>query len=65
MLVRQSKNTFIRHYDGECYFTNQMISRDRTYIETGSDFLKEISGTSKDIEEIIDHLSKTIVLCAL
>ena len=56
MLVRQSKNTFIRHYDGECYITNQMTRHDRTYNETGSDFLKEISRVPKDVDEIVNHL---------
>lgn len=56
MLVRQSKNTFIRHHDDECYITNQMTRHDRTYNETGSDFLKEISRVPKDVDEIVNHL---------
>ena len=56
MLVRQCKNTFIRHYDGEGYITNQMTRHDRSYNETGSDFLKELSREPKDVEEIVDHL---------
>jgi len=58
MLVRQSKNTFIRHYDDEGYITNQMTRHDRSYNETGSDFLKEITRQPKDVEEIINHLSE-------
>ena len=57
MLVRQCKNSFIRHYDGEGYITNQMTRHDRSYNETGSDFLKEITRQPKDVEEIINHLS--------
>lgn len=56
MLVRQCKNTFIRHYDGEGYITNQMTRHDRSYNETGSDFLKELSREPKDVEDIVDHL---------
>ena len=58
MLVRQCKNTFIRHYDGEGYITNQMTRHDRSYNETGSDFLKEISRHPKDVEDIVDHLAE-------
>lgn len=57
MLVRQCKNTFIRHYDGEGYITNQMTRHDRSYNETGSDFLKEITREPKDVEEIVGHLA--------
>lgn len=57
MLVRQCKNTFIRHHDDEVYITNQMTRHDRTYNEIGSDFLKEISREPKDVDEIVEHLS--------
>ena len=57
MLVRQCKNTFIRHHDDEVYITNQMTRHDRTYNEIGSDFLKEISREPKDVNEIVEHLS--------
>ena len=49
MLVCQTKNTFIRYYDGEGYIMNQMTRYDRVYNETGTDFLHEISRTPKDI----------------
>lgn len=58
MLVRQAKNAFIRFYDGEGYIMNQMTRYDRVYNETGADFLREISRTSKDINSIIDNLSR-------
>ena len=58
MLVRQSKNTFIRHYDDEGYITNQMTRHDRSYNETGSDFLKEITRQPRDVEDIVNHLSE-------
>ena len=57
MLVRQCKNTFIRHYDNEGYITNQLTRHDRSYNETGSDFLKEITRVPRDVEEIVDHLT--------
>lgn len=53
MLVRQSKNTFIRCYDNYGYITNQMTYYDRTYNEIGADFLKSISRVPQDIETII------------
>lgn len=58
MLVRQSKNTFIRHCDEEVYITNQLTRHDRTYNETGSDFLKEISRVPKDVDVAVDNLLK-------
>ena len=58
MLIKQSKNTFIRFIDNEtAYITNQLTRFDRTYNETGSDFLHEISRTPRGIPEIIDKLS--------
>lgn len=56
MLVRQTKDTFIRFYDGEGYITNQLTRYDRVYNETGSDFLHEISRTAKDVNIIVDSL---------
>ena len=38
MLVKQSKNTFIRFFDNKGYITNQMTRKDRLYNETGADF---------------------------
>lgn len=40
MLVRQSKNIFIRFCDGKAYITNQLTRYDRYYNETGADFLR-------------------------
>jgi len=57
MLVCQTKNTFIRYYDGEGYIMNQMTRYDRVYNETGTDFLHEISRTPKDINIIVENLS--------
>lgn len=56
MLVRQSKNTFVRFDDNYVYIMNQMLRHDRIYNETGADFLKEISRKPQDIEEIVLRL---------
>lgn len=56
MLVRQSKNTFIRFIGEKGYITNQMTRHDRNYNETGADFLREINRQPQDVEDIVDRL---------
>ena len=56
MLLRQTKNTFIRFIDQFGYITNQMTRHDRTYNETGADFLRQISRKPKTIAECVAHL---------
>lgn len=56
MLVRQTKNTFIRFFEDKGYITNQMTRYDRLYNETGADFLREISREPKDVEQILHNL---------
>lgn len=56
MLVRQSKNSFIRSTERYGYVTNQLTQFDRVYNSTGADFLREISREAKDVDEIVDHL---------
>lgn len=56
MLVRQRKNTFIRFIGDKGYITNQMTRHDRTYNETGADFLREINRNPQDLEDIVDRL---------
>ncbi len=56
MLVRQSKNTFIRFIGEKGYITNQMTRHDRNYNETGADFLREINRKPQDVEDIVDRL---------
>ena len=56
MLVRQSKNTFIRTTERYGYITNQLTYHDRSYNETGADYLKQISREPQDVEDIIDRL---------
>ncbi len=58
MLVRQCKNTFIRFIEEEGYITNQMTRHDRTYNETGADFLRAISRKPQDVEDIVNQLQK-------
>lgn len=56
MIVRQSKNTFIRTTKRYGYITNQLTRHDRCYDEFGADILKEISREPKDIDAITKHL---------
>ena len=56
MLIRQSKNTYIRTTDRYGYITNQLTRHDRSYNETGADYLKQISREPQDVEDIIDRL---------
>jgi len=58
MLIRQSKNTFIRFYGDYGYITNQLTKRDLVLNESGKDFLKEISREPKNYDEIINNLLK-------
>lgn len=56
MLVRQSKNTFIRCTKEFGYITSQLTYHDRTYDEFGSDLLSEISRVPQDVEDIVSRL---------
>ena len=58
MLIRQSKNTFVRFYDESVHIVNQLSFQDRVYDETGADFLKEINRTPQDVNDIVDRLHK-------
>lgn len=58
MLVRQTKNTFIRFIGEASYITNQMTRHDRAYNETGADFLREINRQPQDVEDILARLRK-------
>lgn len=55
MLVRQSKNSFIRLNSGFGYITNQLTCWDRTYNDIGTDFLSTITREAKNIDQIIDN----------
>ena len=58
MLIKQSKNTYIRIYDNGTigYILNQLTRHDRTYDETGADFLSLLSRQARDIEDIVNAL---------
>lgn len=56
MKFKQSKNTFIRTTERYGYITNQLTRHDRTYNETGAEFLKHISREAQDVEAIVDSL---------
>lgn len=56
MLIRQSKNTFIRSTKRYGYITNQLTRYDRTYNATGADFLRHISREPKDVDAIVHEL---------
>lgn len=58
MLLRQTKNTFIRRYGDIGYITNQLTKHDRNYNETGADFLDAISREPKEIDAIVRDLVK-------
>jgi radical SAM protein with 4Fe4S-binding SPASM domain len=58
MLVKQSKNTFIRTTERYGYITNQLTRHDRSYSETGADYLKYISREPQNVEDIIDRLMR-------
>lgn len=61
MLIKQSKNSFIRTTENYGYITNQLTRHDRTYDSNGADWLKEITRTPKDINAIVDHLTSLYV----
>jgi len=58
MLIRQTKDTFIRIYGNYGYILNQLSKNDRIYDESGVDFLEKISRIPKHIDQIIFELFK-------
>lgn len=58
MLVRQTKNTFIRFIGDKGYITNQLTRQDRTYNETGADFLHEINRQPQEVNDIVKRLHR-------
>jgi radical SAM protein with 4Fe4S-binding SPASM domain len=56
MLVRQSRNSFIRCTDKYGYINDQLTRQDRVYDETGAVFLKQIGRSPKTIDSIISSL---------
>ncbi|MEI8274309.1 MAG: PqqD family peptide modification chaperone, partial [Paludibacter sp.] len=56
MIVRQSKNTFIRRFGNIGYITNQLTKHDLNFNETGADFLDKISRELQEIDTIVNKL---------
>lgn len=58
MLIKLSKNSFVRIYDnGEVgYIFSQLTRHDRCYINSGVDLLSALSRTPKDREQFISEL---------
>jgi radical SAM protein with 4Fe4S-binding SPASM domain len=59
--VCQSKNTFIRITADFGYITNQLTKFDISYNETGAIFLKEITRSPKNINEIIKKIEEEFI----
>lgn len=58
MLIRQSRNTFIRTTKRYGYITNQLTRHDRCYDDFGADLLREISREPQSVDEIVNRLLK-------
>lgn len=60
MLIRLSKNSFVRIYDhGNLgYINNQLTKHDRTYLESGADFLLQITRQPQNEEDIVKKIGK-------
>ena len=60
MLIRQSKNCFIRFYDNDelGYITNQLNRHDRSYQGSGVDFLRQITRKPRSLEDILASLNE-------
>lgn len=56
MLIKQSKNSFIRTTDKYGYITNQLTRHDRSYDSYGADLLREISREPQNVDDIINRL---------
>lgn len=56
MLIRQSKNSYIRCTERYGYITNQLTMHDRSYNESGADMLRLINREPQKIDDIIKKL---------
>jgi radical SAM protein with 4Fe4S-binding SPASM domain len=56
MLIRQTKDTFIRRYGNIGYISNQLTKHDLNFNETGADFLDKISREPQEIGTIVNEL---------
>lgn len=59
MLIRQSKNSYIRiHKDTIAHITNQLTKQSSAYVGAGVDFLAQIKRYPRSLEDIISTLSE-------
>lgn len=56
LLVRLTKDSFVRNYKTHGYITNQLIKNDRIFNETGADFLSVITRDASSIESLVEKL---------
>lgn len=56
MLIKQSKNSFIRTTERYGYITNQLTRHDRSYDAFGADLLREISREPQEVDDIVNRL---------
>lgn len=56
MLIRQTKNTFIRFFHNKAYLSNQLTRFDRVYNDIGADFLRYISRKPVSCDFVIGQL---------
>src|ERR1035437_2631630 len=56
MLIRQTKDSFVRRFGNIGYITNQLTKHDLNFNETGADFLDKISREPKEIDLIVQEL---------
>ncbi len=56
LLVRLTKDSFVRNYSTHGYITNQLIKNDRIFNETGADFLSVLSRNPKTIKQLTEEL---------
>lgn len=58
MLIRQSKNSYIRCTERYGYITNQLTQHDRSYNETGADLLRQITREPRDVNDIVKEIKQ-------
>ena len=58
LLIKQSKNSFIRCTERYGYITNQLTRHDRSYDSVGAIFLSQITRKARPITEIVDALGQ-------
>ncbi len=58
MLIKQSKNSYIRCTNRYGYIVNQLTKHDRVYNDVGANFLSKIKRYPQEIEEIVKSLAE-------